>query len=200
MDIGAAAQALIRAGHFFHGRGWAPATAGNYSARLDGGRLLITRSGAHKGELRPDDLMVVDGEGRPENPALRPSAETRLHTQLYAWDEAIGSVLHVHSVHSTLLSRRATGPLMLEDYELLKAFAGVETHATRLTVPIFANSQDMADIAAEAARWRARGEPFYGYLIAGHGLYTWGRGVEDARRHVEAFEFLFECEIKARPR
>jgi methylthioribulose-1-phosphate dehydratase len=198
METAAAAQALTRAGHFFHSRGWAPATAGNYSARLDASRLLITRSGAHKGELTPDDLMVVGAQGQPENPALRPSAETRLHTQIYAWDETIGSVLHVHSVHSTLLSHRASQPLVLEDYELLKAFAGVQTHATRLTVPVFANSQDMEDIAAAVAGWRAQGEPFYGYLIAGHGLYTWGCGVEDARRHVEAFEFLFECEIKAR--
>ena len=36
----------------------------------------------------------------------------------------------------------------------------------------------------------------HGYLIAGHGLYTWGRTVDDALRHVEAFEFLFECEWK----
>jgi methylthioribulose-1-phosphate dehydratase len=199
MDIATTSQALIRAGQFFHSRGWAPATAGNYSARLDRERLLITRSGAHKGELGAADLMVVDAAGRPENPALRPSAETRLHTQIYAWDEAIGSVLHVHSVNSTLLSRRAAAPLVLEDYELLKAFAGVHTHASQLTVPVIANSQDMEDIATAVADWRARGEPFHGYLIAGHGLYTWGGSVEDARRHVEAFEFLFECELKARP-
>ena len=35
-----------------------------------------------------------------------------------------------------------------------------------------------------------------GYLIRGHGLYTWGPRMEDALRQVEAFEFLFECELK----
>ncbi len=34
----------------------------------------------------------------------------------------------------------------------------------------------------------------HGYLVANHGLYTWGRTIAEARRHVEAFEFLFECE------
>ena len=29
----------------------------------------------------------------------------------------------------------------------------------------------------------------YGYLIRRHGLYTWGRDLEEARRHVEIFEF-----------
>jgi ribulose-5-phosphate 4-epimerase/fuculose-1-phosphate aldolase len=37
-----------------------------------------------------------------------------------------------------------------------------------------------------------------GYLIAGHGLYAWGASVDDALRHVEAFECLFECEVLER--
>jgi methylthioribulose-1-phosphate dehydratase len=37
-----------------------------------------------------------------------------------------------------------------------------------------------------------------GYLITGHGFYTWGRGVEEALRHVEALDFLFECELRMR--
>ena len=32
-----------------------------------------------------------------------------------------------------------------------------------------------------------------GFLIAGHGLYAWGRNIDEARRHVEGLEFLFEC-------
>ena len=33
----------------------------------------------------------------------------------------------------------------------------------------------------------------HGYLIRKHGLYTWGRDLDEARRHVEIFEFLLEC-------
>jgi methylthioribulose-1-phosphate dehydratase len=32
----------------------------------------------------------------------------------------------------------------------------------------------------------------HGFLIRGCGLYTWGRDLDEARRHVESFEFLFE--------
>jgi methylthioribulose-1-phosphate dehydratase len=38
----------------------------------------------------------------------------------------------------------------------------------------------------------------HGYLIGGHGFYTWGESVDAALRHVEAFEFLFECELRMR--
>ncbi|MET1163044.1 MAG: class II aldolase/adducin family protein, partial [Pseudoxanthomonas sp.] len=36
------------------------------------------------------------------------------------------------------------------------------------------------------------------YLIDGHGLYAWGRDMAEARRHLEAFEFLFHCELELR--
>ena len=40
----------------------------------------------------------------------------------------------------------------------------------------------------------AEGQPIHGFLIQKHGLYTWGDSLADARRHLEAIEFLMECE------
>lgn len=189
---------LIRAGRFFFERGWVPATSGNLSARLDASHLLITVSGRHKGELTAEDLMVVDLEGRPLTPGQRPSAETPLHLQLYRRAPGLGAVLHTHSLHATLLSRLLHGELVLEGYELLKALPGVTTHDTRVVVPIFPNDQDIPRLAAKVQAHLEGHPDVHGYLIAGHGLYTWGRSVEEARRHVEAFEFLFECELQLR--
>jgi methylthioribulose-1-phosphate dehydratase len=41
-------------------------------------------------------------------------------------------------------------------------------------------------------------QPLWGYLIDGHGLYAWGRDMAEARRHLEAFEFLLHCELELR--
>ena len=60
---------------------------------------------------------------------------------------------------------------------------------------MFPNSQDMAQIEARADAWLDAGKPLYAYLIEGHGLYTWGRGMPEARRHLEALEFLLACEL-----
>ena len=38
----------------------------------------------------------------------------------------------------------------------------------------------------------------WGYLIAGHGLYAWGRDISEARRHLDAFEFMLGCELEMR--
>ncbi len=194
----ARAEEIGEIGRFLFDRGWSPATSSNYSCRLDPEHVAITVSGRHKDTLTPVDIMVVDMQGRPvEADGRKPSAETLLHTQLYAWDARIGAVLHTHSVNATVLSKRyAPGRyLRLEDYEVLKAFTGQASHEGVVDIPIFRNDQDIPRLAGEVGRFLVKHPGLHGYLIAGHGLYTWGRGMEDARRHVEAFEFLFECEV-----
>ncbi|HCF3103505.1 TPA: methylthioribulose 1-phosphate dehydratase, partial [Pseudomonas aeruginosa] len=105
--------------------------------------------------------------------------------------------LHTHSVNATVLSRLVRGDrLVLQDYELQKAFTGVTTHEGQVEVPIFDNDQDIARLASRVQPWLEAHPYCPGYLIRGHGLYTWGARMSDALRQVEAFEFLFECELK----
>jgi methylthioribulose-1-phosphate dehydratase len=194
----ARAAELIATGRFFFERGWVPATAGNFSARLDERHMAVTVSGRHKGELTEDGLLVVDLDGNVISEGKRPSAETFLHIIMYRRSPQIGAVLHTHSVNATVLSRISPDGLMLEDYEVLKALPGIDTHQTRLKVPVFANDQDIRQLAARVDDVMNRDPGIAGYLIEGHGLYTWGRDVAAARRHMEAFEFLFECEMTMR--
>ncbi|SDW43699.1 methylthioribulose 1-phosphate dehydratase [Thiocapsa roseopersicina] len=192
------AAELIGVGHFCFSRGWLPATSGNLSARLDASRIAITVSGRHKGELDASGIMAMDVDGTILTAGCRPSAETELHLMLYRRDPSIGAVLHTHSVNATVLSRLAGDALTLSDYEVLKALPGIETHETRLALPVFANDQDIVRLAVEVERALERMPDLPGYLIAGHGLYTWGSNVADARRRIEAFEFLLECETLTR--
>jgi methylthioribulose-1-phosphate dehydratase len=64
-DFSTAAAEIIAAGKFLAEKGWAPATAGNYSVRLADGRIAITVSGYEKGELTPDAIMLIDKNGKP---------------------------------------------------------------------------------------------------------------------------------------
>lgn len=195
-----ATEALIAAGHWLDQQGWVPATSGNFSARLESGHLLITVSGQHKGRLTPAGLMLLDGEtGQPLQAGLRSSAETALHRAIYRRYPNIQAVLHTHSVRATVLSKQrlAQGAVVLRDYELLKAFAGITTHETTVTVPIFANDQDIDRLNSVVEAYLDHHPACWGYLIAGHGLYSWGESVAEALRHLEAFEALFACELFA---
>ena len=179
--------------------GWTPATSSNFSRRLDDRLAAITVSGRDKGRLSEDDIMVIDFNGHAVGSEHSPSAETLLHTQLYKRFPEIGCVLHTHSLAQTIASRlyAGAGHVMLEGYELLKAFAGNSTHDAAVELPVLPNAQDMHTLAAQVDAL-LDGPCRWGYLIDGHGLYTWGRDMAQARRHLEAFEFLLNCELELR--
>ncbi|MBH1594644.1 methylthioribulose 1-phosphate dehydratase [Stenotrophomonas maltophilia] len=179
--------------------GWPPATRSTFSHRRAARPAAITGSGKDKGRLIEDDIMVVDFDGQAVGRPLRPSAETLLHTQLYRRFPEVGCVLHTHSPVQTVASRlyAPQGHIRLEGYELLKAFAGNSTHEMAIDVPVFANTQDMNVLSAQVEDLLDR-QTLWGYLIDGHGLYAWGRDMAEARRHLEAFEFLLHCELELR--
>ncbi len=179
--------------------GWTPATSSNFSRRLNDLHAAITVSGRDKGKLTEADIMVVDFDGKAVGTDNRPSAETLLHTQLYRRFPEIGCVLHTHSHVQTVASRlfAPQGHVRFEGYELQKAFYGNTTHEGAMDVPVFPNTQDMPELAVWVDA-KLDEQCMWGYLIDGHGLYAWGRDMAEARRHLEAFEFLLGCELELR--
>lgn len=191
------AQALVLAGKQLYAHGMVPATSGNFSALLSDGSLAITVSGRHKGKLTEQDIMRVDAHGQSLD-GQKPSAETLLHTHIYQRYPDARVVLHPHSVNATVLSRLCGEWLELQDYEILKAFPTITTHECRVRIPVLDNDQDISRLSARVDAVLDQVDDVPGYLIRGHGFYTWGANMEDALRHVEAFEFLFECELRLR--
>lgn len=194
-DISAAALSIIEAGRRLDARGLAPATAGNYSVKLDEDAILITASGAHKGRLTETQLMRVAPDGTPLDPG-KSSAETLLHCLVYAVDAGAGACLHTHSVAGTVLSRALAGQdhIALADYELLKIFPGIATHEGSVAMPLVDNSQDMVALAAELRPiLEAQEHLLPAFYIRGHGLYAWGPTIAAAENVVEACEFLIAC-------
>jgi methylthioribulose-1-phosphate dehydratase len=208
-------EQLRAIGREFHSRSWSLGTSSNYSVVVsrDPLRLLITASGKDKSALGPDDFVRVDATGRViDGSTKKSSAETLLHCLIAELVPSlggalVGAVLHTHSVWSTILSRAdlGRGSLRIEGYEMLKGLEGIGTHDTFEEVPIFANAQDMTELAGRirdrftAADWSdPKRPPCHGFLLSGHGLYTWGQNLAEARRHVEIFEFLFEVVARSR--
>ena len=188
---------LIDAGRDFYARGWVLGTSGNFSAVVSRAplRLLITRSAAHKGRLDPTSFLEIDEEARVHGAATaRPSAETLLHLEVVRARGA-GSVLHTHSIWSTVLSgmHAPAGGLAIEGFEMLKGLDGVTSHEHREWIPILPNDQDMPRLASRVRAALEAHPAAHAFLLARHGLYTWGATVDEARRHVEILEFLFEA-------
>lgn len=186
-----AARQIAAVSRRIYAQGWSPATSSNYSQRLDDQHCAITVSGRDKGMLSEDDVMVVDLSGQPMTDG-KPSAETGLHTQLYRQFPDAGAVLHTHSAANTLLTMHWPDlpALVLQGYELLKAFEGIHTHEATLNLPIFDNDQDIERLASRVQPLLADGRISHAYLIRGHGLYTWAADMPSCYRQLEALEFL----------
>jgi methylthioribulose-1-phosphate dehydratase len=196
-------DALRACGAYFHSRGWSVGTSSNYSVVLgrDPLELCVTASGMDKGRLERCDFVRVGADGQPTSLGQpKSSAETLLHVAVAQRLTDVGCILHTHSIWGTLLSDyyAADGGITIEGYEMLKGFSGVSTHEYRAWIEIFENTQDIPSLAEKvSARLCDSDRPLrHGYLIKKHGLYTWGRDVAEARRHVEIFEFLLECEAR----
>lgn len=193
----------MECGRDFHRRGWSLGTSSNYSVVVNREplTLLMTGSGFDKGRLQPDQFVLVDEQAQSLDPEFpKPSAEALLHTAL-AKHAGAGAVLHTHSVYGTVLSEGflKEGHLRLASYEMLKGLAGIHTHESEALIEIFPNTQDIAALA-EVIEKRLQGtDPLkHGFLMAGHGLYTWGKDIAEARRQVEVLEFLFEVVTQKR--
>lgn len=183
-------------GQSFYRRGWVLGTSGNFSAVLGEHplRLAITPTGLDKGALAPEHFLEIDEQARVLRGEGRPSAETGLHLAIVRTSGA-GAVLHTHSLWSTVLSDQhaSVGAVTIEGFEMLKGLEGVHTHEHRETLPIFENSQDIPRLAVEVSTRLAADPRLHGFLLRRHGLYTWGRTLAEAKRHVEILEFLLEA-------
>ena len=190
-----AVEAIVAVGRRLDARGWVPATAGNYSARLDDGGFAVTASGWHKGRLAPEGVLRLDAAGAVIGDG-RPSAETALHLALYRRFPDAHAVLHGHSPQAVGYSRalRHRDRWTFSGHELLKAFPGEQTHVRAVHVPVVDNSQDMAAIEAAIAPALDRPDAPPAYMIRDHGLYTWGPDMAAAENIFEAVEWLIAAE------
>lgn len=196
---GELARALTTAIAAIHERGWCDGTGGNFSCVRSRNplELLMAPSGVDKGLVQPDDLIVVDAGGQVVEGNGAASAETLLHLEIVQRTGA-GAVLHTHSQAGTLLSRRSleesprrgAAAVRVEGLEMLKGLEGIRTHECAVAIPVLANDQDLHRLSLAAAPHL--NEAPHGLLIAGHGLYAWGRDLFSARRHLEILEFLLE--------
>ena len=205
---------LVSVARGFYGRGWLMGTSGNLSAVVEREplRLAITASGVDKGELRSEQVLLVDENVRVLNDARsrpgfisepnstsrsasknKPSDESMLHVRIVK-ERAAGAVLHTHSIWNTIFSdlyAKEAG-MRIEGYEMLKGLAGVRTHDHSEWLPIVDNSQNMPALADTISKTLNEHKSAHGFLIRRHGLYTWGDDLTQAKRHVEILEFLLE--------
>jgi methylthioribulose-1-phosphate dehydratase len=178
-------------------RDWFPGTSGNLAIKVDDQPLsfLVTASGKDKTKETNEDFLLVDGQGQPVGEThLKPSAETLLHVEIYNKTNA-GCSLHVHTVDNNVISELYgdKGSITFKGQEIIKAF-GLWEEDAELTIPIIYNHAHIPTLAADFGEFvRADAGAV---LIRNHGITVWGKNALEAKKYLEACEFLFSYHFK----
>ncbi|KKK37120.1 methylthioribulose-1-phosphate dehydratase [Mesobacillus campisalis] len=177
-------------------RDWFMGTSGNLSIKAgsDPLQFLVTASGKDKRKRTSEDFLLVDGDGVPVGETrLKPSAETLLHCAVYGKTQA-GCSLHVHTVANNVISELYgdKGVVEFQGQELIKAFDTWEEDAL-LSIPIIYNHADIPKLADTFAEHISADKG--AVLIRNHGITVWGRSGFEAKKLLEACEFLFQYKI-----
>lgn len=193
---------LIAAARHFYKLGWMMGTAGNLSARMPDSSFWITASGKQKGELSQADFVRVALDGtilERLNTNNRPSAETSIHQAIYFLFPDAQACYHVHSIEANLISNLTEKKeLALPPLEMVKGL-GVWEENPQVSIPIFDNYLNVADIASEIRdRFHSTPPSVPALLIRNHGVTVWGKTPAEALNYVEIAEYLFRYLVTSR--
>lgn len=192
-------QLIADAGHFYH-QGWMVGTAGNLSARVDDQTFWITASGRAKGQLTPDDFVLIQAEGTVERAIAtpKPSAETAIHQTLYRLFPDAQACYHVHSIEANLVSRLVEGEMLpLPPLEMLKGLGIWDDHPD-CGMPIFDNHSQVSKIAHDIeTRFLTQSPQVPALLIRDHGVTVWAPSLIAARNFIELVEYIFRYMVSA---
>jgi len=162
-------------------------TGGNISIYNREQQLMaISPSGIDYFETEPEDIVVIDINGKIVDGKRKPSSEHEMHRIFYLKRDDIDAVVHTHSIYSTVLATLRQ-PLPASSY--LVAFSGLDVRCADYAS---FGSMELAELTFEAMSNR------YAVFMANHGLLTGGKDILNAFNIAEQIEHCAEVYVKAR--
>ena len=152
------------------------------------GLVVIKPSGVSYDALKPEDMAVVDLEGRLVEGDLHPSTDMPTHLELYKAFGQIGGVVHTHSTYAAGWAQAGREiPLMgttQADY-----FSGAVPCTRSLTVRETeeAYERNTGKVIIEAFEGKDPSS-VPGVICRGHGPFTWGKDCFEAVYHAKVLE------------
>jgi L-ribulose-5-phosphate 4-epimerase len=170
-------------------RGLVLYTFGNASGLdRDSGLVVIKPSGVPYDRMRPEDLPIVDLDGRAVEGGMRPSSDLATHLVLYRAFPSIGGVVHTHSRNATAWAQ-ARQPIPCFGTTHADYFHG-EVPVTPVMTDPEIQSEYEANTGEVIVKAIGSRDPLAvpAILVAGHAPFTWGKDVAAAAHNAVVLE------------
>lgn len=196
----------------FYDLGWVSGTGGGISIRDEHG-VWVAPSGVQKERIAPEDVFLL-AEGvwdrvevleHPANPELRVSECQPLFFNAFRMRDA-GAVLHSHSLWAVLAARIAApeslgpqgvaGEFRSRNLEMQKGLRGFGCF-DELRIPIIPNTPRESQLTDSMAAAMEANPQADAVLVAGHGIYVWGRDWVQAKTQAECLDYLMRASVEA---
>ncbi|HEY6350745.1 MAG TPA: class II aldolase/adducin family protein [Candidatus Angelobacter sp.] len=180
-------QEICRIGQMLHGRSYVAGTDGNISVRLSHDLVLCTPTSLCKGMMEPDDLVIVDLEGKQRNGTRHPSSELAMHLLFYAMRPEIRAVVHAHPPTATGFAAAGTS---LEEALVAEVVTALGK------IPLANYGMPGTHELTDALRPLIRNHD--AILMAHHGVVTCGNTLLRAYMNMECVEHYARVALVAR--
>jgi L-fuculose-phosphate aldolase len=180
-------ETIVEVGRRLYARGYTASNDGNISARLDGGRLLMTPKSVCKGFMTPAMMCITDLDGTKLAGERDPSSEMQMHLEVYRQRPDVNAVVHAHPPIATGF---AVAGIPLDRAVL------AEVVTTLGSVPIAEYATPSTRELPEAVRKYVKAHD--GMLLANHGALTLGADLLGAYYKMETIEHFATISLVAR--
>jgi L-fuculose-phosphate aldolase len=180
-------EQMCEIGRRVYNKGFAAANDGNISLRLDENRVLCTPTRVSKGYMKPDDLCIVDLNGKQLSGKKKRSSEILLHLTIMKARADVRSVVHCHPPHATAfaVAREPIPKCVLPEIEVFLGEVAISPYETP-------GSQSFADTVLPYVKDTDT------ILLANHGTVTYGSDLEDAYFKTEIIDAYCRILLLAR--
>ncbi len=155
-------------------------SAGNVSTRVkddENELILITPSNVNYAEMKPEDILIIDMDGKVIEGDRNPSVEKYMHLNVYRERDDVNAIIHAHSIYSTVLSAlNLSLPPVMEE---LVPYIGGEVQCAEYGE---AGSDELAETVINAL------EEKNAVLLANHGNLCCGSHLEGAKTVLDYLE------------
>lgn len=170
-------QEMIEYGKLAGMKNFTPGVSGNFSARYDGDKVLITSSGSANGYLKEDDFTLIDFNCNIIEGKKKPSSEKLVHIEFYKKRPDVNYILHVHSPYLSSFAsagKPLDAPIMAEN-----VFYFGQIPLAEYGLP------SSIDLVEKTAKYF---DEYNAVLMANHGFIVGDKTIEDAYLKLELAE------------